>query len=210
MGTSCDWSRLAYTFDETRSEAVNDIFVRMYHDGLIYRGYRVVNWSVKGQSTCSDDELEHVERQAKLYTFKYSKDFHITIATTRPETKLGDTAVAVNPKDERYKQYIGKIFTVDVGAKQPLEIKIIADENVDATFGTGALGVTPAHSQIDFEMYEKQKAKGDDIGFISVIGNEGKMTSAAGAQYEGVTVEDRKEKFVIWLKQEGLLEKEED
>lgn len=210
MGTSCDWSRLAYTFDDVRGVAVNDMFVRMYNDGLIYRGYRVVNWSVKGQSTCSDDELEHVERNAKIYTFKYSKDFPISIATTRPETKLGDSAVAVNPKDERYQQYLGKTFTVDVGAQQPLIIKVIGDENVDMAFGTGALGVTPAHSAIDFEMYEKQKAKEDLIGFIQVIGTDGLMTSAAGSSYEGLPVEAAREKFVTWLKEQGLLEKEED
>lgn len=210
MGTSCDWSRLAYTFDEPRNIAVNELFRRMYDDGLIYRGYRVVNWSVKGQSTCSDDELVHVERNAKLYTFKYSKDFPITIATTRPETKLGDSAVAVNPKDERYQQYIGKTFTVDVGAQQPLIIKVIGDENVEMSFGTGALGVTPAHSAIDFEMYEKQKAKDDLIGFIQVIGADGLMTAAAGASYEGLTVEAAREKFVLWLKEQELLEKEED
>lgn len=210
MGTSCDWSRLAYTFDEPRSRAVNEMFVRMYQDGLIYRGYRVVNWSVKGQSTCSDDELEYVERQGKMYTFKYSKDFPITIATTRPETKLGDTAVAVNPTDERYAHYVGKTFTVDVGAREPLQIKVIADDTVDMTFGTGALGVTPAHSAVDFDMYEKQKAKQDPIGFIQVIGHNGRMTEAAGADYQGLLVEEAREKFVGWLRAQGLLEKEED
>ncbi|MCR4311721.1 MAG: class I tRNA ligase family protein, partial [Candidatus Uhrbacteria bacterium] len=141
MGTSADWSRLAYTFDDKRNVAVKELFCRMYNDGLIYRGYRVVNWSVKGQSTCSDDEIIFIERPAKLYTLKYDKDFPITIATTRPETKLGDTAVAVHPSDERYQQYIGQTFTVDVGAAEPLNIKIIADEAVDPKFGTGALGV---------------------------------------------------------------------
>ncbi len=209
MGTSCDWSRLAYTFDETRNKAVNELFTRMYNDGLIYRGYRVVNWSVKGQSTCSDDEVIHVERDAKLYTFKYAKDFPISISSTRPETKLGDTAVAVHPNDERYRSFIGRTYTVDVGARQPLEIKIIADENVDPTFGTGALGVTPAHSPIDFAMYEKQKAKHDPIGIIPVIGPDGKMTQEAGS-YAGLTVEEAREQFVAWLIQEGLLEKEED
>ncbi len=210
MGTSCDWSRLAYTFDEERSRAVNEVFKKMYDDGLIYRGYRVVNWSVKGQSTCSDDELVHVERAAKLYTFKYSKDFPITIATTRPETKLGDTAVAVNPGDERYKKYIGQTFVVDVGAAEPLNLKVIADENVDPAFGTGALGVTPAHSAVDFEMYEKQKATGHPIGFVPVIGKDGKMLEAAGKEYVGLTVEEAREKFVNWLKENELLEKEED
>lgn len=207
MGTSCDWSRLAYTFDEKRNVAVNELFRRMYNDGLIYRGYRVVNWSTKGQSTCSDDEIEYIERASVLYTFKYSKDFPITIATTRPETKLGDTAVAVHPGDERYQKYIGQIFTVDVGAEKPLEIKVIADEGVDPVFGTGALGVTPAHSQVDFLMYEKQKAAGNPIGMIQVVGIDGKMTKEAGL-YAGLTVEEARAKFVTWLSEQGLLEKE--
>jgi valyl-tRNA synthetase len=158
MGASLDWSREAYTLDEQRNLAVRTVFKKMYDDGLIYRGYRVINWSVQGQSTISDDEIVHVERPAKLYYFKYSKDFPITIATTRPETKLGDTAVAVNPNDERYKKYIGQEFTVDVGALEPLKVKIIGEDTVDPAFGTGALGVTPAHSAADFEMYQKQKA----------------------------------------------------
>jgi len=210
MGASCDWSRLAYTFDDERSTAVNTVFEKMYNDGLIYRGHRVVNWSVKGQSTCSDDELEHVERPAKLYTFKYSKDFPITIATTRPETKLGDTAVAVNPDDNRYKQYIRQTFTVDVGAKNPLQIKVITDPSVEKDFGTGALGVTPAHSPIDFAMYEKQKLQNDPIKLIQVIDAHGKMTEAAGPSYENLTVEEAREKFVNRLKENDLLEKEED
>jgi len=210
MGTSCDWSRLAYTFDEKRSTAVNEVFVKMYNDGLIYRGYRVVNWSVKGQSTLSDDEIEYKEQKTKFYTFKYAKDFPITIATTRPETKLGDTAVAVNPNDKRYKKYIGQIFTVEIGAAKPLEIKIIADENVDPNFGTGALGVTPSHSAIDFEMYEKQKAENNAIEIIQVIGTDGKMTTAAGQNYAGLTAEEAREKFVEYLRKNNLLEKEED
>ncbi|MDP3057593.1 MAG: valine--tRNA ligase [bacterium] len=204
MGTSCDWDRLAYTFDEPRSRAVNEVFAKMYRDGLIYRGYRVVNWSVKGQSTCSDDELVHIERPAKLYTFKYSKDFPIPIATTRPETKLGDTAVAVHPEG-KWKKYIGQKFTIDIGAAKPLQIKIIADKNVDSAFGTGALGVTPAHSMIDFEMAEKNK-----LPVIKVIGENGKMTAEAGKEYAGLTVDEAREKFVEYLKKEGLLEKEED
>jgi valyl-tRNA synthetase len=210
MGASLDWSREAYTLDEQRNLAVRTVFKKMYDDGLIYRGYRVINWSVKGQSTCSDDELVHVERPAKLYYFKYSKDFPITIATTRPETKLGDTAVAVHPKDERYQKYIGKIFTVDVGAAKPLNIKIIADENVDKDFGTGALGVTPAHSSVDFEMYQKQKLNNDPIELIQVIGEDGRMTTEAGKDYVGLTVEEAREKFVAYLKAQNLLEKEED
>ncbi len=210
IGTSCDWSRLAYTFDDERNAAVNELFTRMYNDGLIYRGYRVVNWTVKGQSTCSDDEIEYVDRKAKFYTFKYSKDFPIVIATTRPETKLGDTAVAVHPNDDRYKQYIGQTFSVDVGAAKTLEIKVIADEEVDPNFGTGALGVTPAHSAVDFAMYEKQKAKGDPIDIIPVIGEDGKMTAEAGEAYQGLTAIDAREKFVQYLKDNDLLIKEDE
>lgn len=179
LGTSADWHRLAYTFDKPRNKAVNELFQRMFEDGLIYRGYRVVNWSVKGQSTCSDDEIDHVERKSVLYTFSYDKKFPIRISTTRPETKVGDTAVAVHPNDKRYKKYIGKEYTVDFAGVQR-KIKIIADESVDPEFGTGALGVTPAHSAIDFAMYEKQKAKGEPIDIVQVIGKDGKMTDSAG------------------------------
>ena len=205
MGTSCDWSRLAYTFDDKRSNAVNQAFIKMYNDGLIYRGYRVVNWSVEGQSTCSDDELVYIERDAKFYTFKYDKDFPFEISTTRPETKLGDTAVAVNPKDKRYKKYIGQTIKVNVGAKAPLELKIIADEAVDPDFGTGALGVTPAHSMIDYEMSQKHGLK-----LIPVIGQDGKMTEEAGKDYAGLTVMAAREKFVQHLKDNGLLSQEEN
>jgi len=209
MGTSCDWSRLAYTFDENRNRAVNELFTRMYNDGLIYRGYRVVNWSVKGQCTCSDDELAYVDRKAKLYTFKYDAQFPFTIATTRPETKLGDTAVAVHPSDERYAQFVGQVFEVDF-CGNPLRLHVIADEGVDPEFGTGALGVTPAHSAIDFVMYEKQKAAGNDIGIIPVIGSDGKMTTQAGQEFEGLTSEEAREKVVARLREAGLLVSEHE
>ncbi|MBI4090727.1 MAG: valine--tRNA ligase [Candidatus Komeilibacteria bacterium] len=205
LGTSCDWSRLAYTLDEKRSAAVVTMFKKMYDDGFIYRGYRVVNWSVVGQSTCSDDELVHIERKATVYTFKYSKDFPIPIATTRPETKLGDTAVAVHPDDKRYKQYVGNTFTVDVGAAKPLLLKVIADKAVDPKFGTGAVGVTPAHSMIDFELQEKH-----GLELIPVIGKDGKMTAEAGTAYAGLIAVEAREKFVAWLKKEKLLIKEEE
>lgn len=205
LGTSCDWSRLAYTFDETRSKAVNEIFIKMYHDGLIYRGYRTVNWSITGQSTLSDDEVEYSEEDTTLYTFKYSHDFPIAIATTRPETKLGDTAVAVNPKDDGYKNLIGQEFTINIGAAKPLKIKIIGDENIDPGFGTGALGVTCAHSHIDYEIYQKNK----EIGLIPVIGKDGKMNENAGSNYEGLTINEARDKFVNWLKDQDLLIKEE-
>ena len=211
MGTSADWSRLAYTFDEDRSKAVNAVFKNMYDDGLIYRGYRVVNWSVKGQSTCSDDELEHVERPGMLYIFKYSKDIPIVIATTRPETKLGDTAIAVHPEG-RWKQYIGQEFTVEHFGQQghTLTLKVFGDEHVEDAYGTGALGVTTAHSPIDFDMYVSQKALGNDIGLIQVIGEDGNMTAEAGVEYVGLSVSEAREKVVAWLGENNLLEKEEE
>ncbi|MFA6018421.1 MAG: valine--tRNA ligase [Patescibacteria group bacterium] len=208
MGTSADWSRLAYTFDNDRNAAVNELFTRMYNDGLIYRGFRVVNWSVKGQSTCSDDEIVTIEREATLYTFTYGKDFPISISTTRPETKVGDTAVAVHPADDRYKEFVGKTFDVEFAGSK-LSIKVIASDEVDPEFGTGALGVTPAHSAIDFGMYEVQKAKQDVIEIKQVIGIDGKMTVQAGSMVAGMTVEAAREAVVAWLKEHNLLEKEE-
>lgn len=211
MGSSLDWSREAYTLDDKRHEAVYTVFKKMYDDGLIYRGHRVINWSVKGQSTCSDDELVHIERQSKIYTFKYSEDFPIEIATTRPETKLGDTAVAVNPKDERYKKYIGQTLEVKnfVDSGIDLHIKIIADDHVDMDYGTGAVGVTPAHSSVDFDMYMKQKAQGNDVGLIQVIGKDGNMTIKAG-NYVGLDTLEARKKVVESLQKNNLFIKEED
>lgn len=143
FGASCDWSREAYTLDAARNRAVNTVFKKMYDDGLILRKHRIVNWDPKGQTTISDDEIVYEERKAMMYTFKYSKDFPIAISTTRPETKVGDTAVAVHPDDVRYKEFVGKEYRVTF-CGVPLHIKVIADKEVDPAFGTGALGVTPA------------------------------------------------------------------
>ncbi|MBN1325589.1 valine--tRNA ligase [Candidatus Falkowbacteria bacterium] len=204
MGSSCDWSRERYTLDEGLTQVVKYTFIKMYDAGLIERDYRIVNWCPRCNSTLSDDEVEYKEVNAKLYTFKYSKDFPFAIATTRPETKLGDTAVAVNPKDKRYKKYIGKTYTVDLGhGKQ--EIKIVTEDSVDPNFGTGALGVTPAHSIIDYEIAQK-----NNLPLIKVIGEDGKMTKEAGKNYQDLTVEEARDKFVKWLEKEGLMEKIED
>jgi len=203
MGSSLDWSREAYTLDKTRSRAVRRVFKMMYEDELIYRGYRIVNWCPRCHSTLSDDEVEYKDETAKLYYFKYNKNFPFEIATTRPETKLGDTAVAVNPKDKRYKKYIGQIFDIDfVGV--PLKIKVIADKEVDPEFGTGALGVTPAHSMVDYEMAQK-----NDLDIIKVINEDGKITDKAGP-YAGMTVQIARDKIVKRLKDQGLLEKVEE
>ena len=158
MGSSLDWSRLAFTLDDQRNLAVKTAFKKMYEDGLIYRGKKVINWDPKGQTVISDDEVVYEDRKAVFYTFKYSKDFPIAISTTRPETKVGDVAVAVNPSDERYKEFVGKTFEIENFCGTSLSIKIITDREVDPEFGTGALGVTPAHSKIDeksLASYEK-------------------------------------------------------
>ena len=204
MGSSCDWSRERYTLDEGLSQVVKNAFIKMYNEGLIYRGYRIVNWCPRCASTLSDDEVEYVETKTKFYTFKYSKDFPIAISTTRPETKLGDTAVAVNPEDKRYKKFIGKTFTVDLGHGSQT-IKVVAEDSVDPEFGTGALGVTPAHSIIDYEIAQKNL-----LPLIKVIGEDGKMTKEVGKDYAGLTVLKAREKFVKWLEKNNLMEKVEE
>lgn len=203
MGSSLDWSRVAFTFDEARQQAVNRMFVDMYREGVIYRGERIVNWCPHCRSTLADDEVEYKEQQAKLYTFKYSEDFPIEISTTRPETKLGDTAVAVNPKDERYKKYIGQEYEVDF-CGQPLQIKIIADYNVESEFGTGALGVTPAHSMIDWQM-----AQTNNLKVIKVISEDGKIHEGFG-KYSGLSAEEARKLLIEELRSRNLMITEDD
>jgi valyl-tRNA synthetase len=202
MGASLDWSRYAYTLDEKRNKAVMEAFVRMYEAGLIYRGNRIVNWDPKGQTTISDDEIAHEERDATLHTFRYSKDFPIPIATTRLETKVGDVAVAVHPDDARYKQFVGKEYDA-VFCDVPIHIKVIADKAAEPEFGTGALGVTPAHSMIDWEMAERHDLPRDK----QVINEYAKMTVAG--RLNGLKTVEAREKVAEWLRSEGLMEKEE-
>ncbi len=203
MGASCDWSREAFTLDDKRSLAVRTMFKKMYDDGLIYRGTRIVNWDPKGQTTIADDEIVYEERTAKLYTFKYSKDFPIAISTTRPETKVGDTAVAVHPNDPRYAKFVGKEYDA-VFCGVPIHIKIIADESVEMEFGTGALGVTPAHSMIDWEIAERH-----NLPKIQVINEFAKMTVGDERILNKKSTIAREE-IIKWLRGEDLLEKEED
>lgn len=202
MGASVDWTREAYTLDETRSKAVRTAFKIMYDAGLIYRGHRVINWDPKGQTTISDDEIIHEERAAKLYTFKYSQDFPISISTTRPETKVGDTAVAVHPEDERYKEFVGKEYDA-VFCGVPIHIKVIADESVEKEFGTGALGVTPAHSMIDYEIAQRH-----NLPLKQVINEYAKMT--VDGDLNGKKTTEARGVIVDWLQAAGLLEKEEN
>ena len=200
MGSSCDWSRERFTLDDGLTLAVNTAFVEMYNDGLIYRGNRIVNWCPHCGSTLADDEVEYKEQKGKFYYIKYGP---FVVATTRPETKIGDTAVAVNPKDSRYQDLIGKDLEVNLG-KVNIKVKVIADESVDPNFGTGTVGVTPAHSLIDFEMSRK-----NNLPVIQVIGEDGKMTDQAGP-YAGLLVEDCRKQFVADLEKAGLLEKIEE
>lgn len=198
MGSSCDWSREAYTLDADRNTAVNEVFKMMVEDGLIERGYRVVNWDPQFQTTLSDDEVLTKETTAKLLTFKYDKDFPITISTTRPETKFGDTAVAVHPTDERYKNLIGQTIKANFCGKE-INVKIIADEAVDPAFGTGALGVTPAHSMIDAEIAVRHS-----LPTVQVIGKDGRMMSI-DQDFDGLTVIEAREKVEKMLSEAGLL-----
>jgi valyl-tRNA synthetase len=203
MGASCDWSREAFTLDEIRTKAVRTMFKKMYDDGLIYRGTRVVNWDPKGQTTIADDEIVYEERKAKLYTFKYGNDFPISISTTRPETKVGDVAVAVHPSDERYTEFIGKEYDINF-CGVPIHIKIIADESVEKDFGTGALGVTPAHSMIDADI-----ARRHNLPSVQVINEYAKMM-VGDEKILGKKTTEAREVIVSWLRDEGLLEEEKE
>ena len=203
MGASIDWSRQAFTLDEKRQKAVVKMFTDMYNEGIIYRGERVVNWCPRCKSTLADDELEYKDQKAILYTFKYDANFPITISTTRPETKLGDTAIAVNPRDERYKQYVGQTLKANF-CGQELEIKIIADNNVEMDFGTGALGVTPAHSMIDSQMAIK-----NNLPSIKVINEDGNIHEGFG-RFSGLSALEAREAVVEELRQKGLIISEEE
>lgn len=205
MGASCDWSREAFTLDEKRSEEVRAMFDLMQKDGLIYRGNRIVNWDPKGQTTISDDEIVYKEEKAKLYSFRYAPDFPILIATTRPETKLGDVAVAVHPDDARYQKYVGRTYDIADFAGMRLSIRVIADKEIDPAFGTGAVGVTPAHSATDWEIAERH-----DLNKQRIIISEKARMQNAGALVEGKKVAEAREAVVAWLTEKGLIEKTEE
>jgi len=200
MGSSLDWSREKFTLDADLSKMVRYVFKKMYDDGLIYRGDRVVNWCPTCHSTLADDEVEYKEVLSKLYYIKYGP---ITVATTRPETKLGDTGVAVHSHDKRYQDLIGRKLEIDL-AGHKIKVKVFADRAVDAGFGTGAIGVTPAHSQQDFLWAEKNK-----LPLIKIINEDGRMTAAAG-KYHNLAVADCRQQFVTDLTAAGLIAKVED
>src|SRR6266566_3197416 len=200
IGESCDWSREKFTLSPEMSRVVREVFVRLYEERLIYRDNRLVNWCPVCLTVLSDLEVVHEERQGHLWHIKYpvagTKEF-LVVATTRPETMLGDTAVAVNPKDERYAHFVGKKALLPLMDR---EIPIIADEMVDRKFGTGAVKITPAHDPNDFEVGRRHK-----LAEIDVMTDDGKMNAAAGV-YAGMDRFEARKKIVEDLKALGLLE----
>lgn len=206
LGASCDWSRERFTLDEGLSRSVREVFVRLYEEGLIYRDDRLINWCPRCHTALSDLEVEHEEFESKLYFVKYplsDKSGFITVATTRPETMLGDTAVAVHPEDDRYKGRIGKILDLPLTERK---IPVIADNAVDPTFGTGAVKVTPAHDFNDEAMAKKHTPP---LEFITVIGKDGHMAAEAGSRYAGMDRYECRRVVLKDLKEQKLIEKEE-
>ena len=201
LGSSCDWSRLSFTMDEKCSRAVKEVFVNLYNKGLIYRGDRIINWCPECKTALSDAEVEYVEEDSSLWYIKYPlKDGSgfVTVATSRPETMLGDTAVAVNPKDKRYSDMKGKTLVLPIVNK---EIPIVFDDYVELEFGTGAVKITPAHDPNDFEVGLRHK-----LPVVRVLNDDGTMNSFAG-KYEGLSALECRKQIVEELKSLGVLEK---
>jgi len=201
LGASCDWSREKFTLDKDVVEQTQQTFKKMFADGLIYRGPGMVNWCTKHQTSLSDVETEDVERDDTLYYLTYGP---LTVATVRPETIFGDVAVAVNPEDVRYKEYIGKTITVTTPIGQ-MELMVVGDELVDKEFGTGALKITPAHDANDFAL---AKRHGLPTTPLPVIDQYGKMTEKAG-KYAGLKIAVAREQVVKDLEDTGLIVKKE-
>lgn len=201
LGVSADSERGRFTMDEGFTRAVQETFVKLYQDGLIYRGNYLVNWDPDGQTAISDEEVDNVERDGSLWFVRYELEDgsgSITVATTRPETIMGDTAVAVHPDDERYADWVGKMVRVPLTDRV---VPVIADDYVKSDFGAGALKITPAHDKNDFDI-----GKRHDLAFISVIGPDAKLTDAAGA-YAGQDRFDARKAIVADLDAAGLLDK---
>ena len=199
LGASCDWSREKFTLDENIIKVVYDTFEKLKKDGLVYKGKRIVNWCTKHQTSLSDVEIKYEERTDPLYFIKYGP---LELATVRLETKFGDTAVAVNPKDKRYKDYIGKEIEIDTISGKT-KIKVVADEAVDPDFGTGVVKVTPAHDQVDFDIW--QRHINEIPGPIQVINKYGKLNELTGV-YNGMKAKEAREKIAEEMTQKGLLD----
>ena len=212
LGASCDWSRLRFTLDAGPAKAVRTTFVNLYNKGLIYRGERIINWCPRCSTALSDLEVEHEEHEGALYHIRYplapkdgetegpESDGFVTVATTRPETMLGDTGVAVNPDDQRYSHLVGRNVTLPIIGRA---IPIVGDQAIQPEFGTGALKVTPGHDPVDFEIGQRH-----NLPAITVIGPDGHIT-AEGGPYEGRDRFETRSEVVAQLEREGLLEKVE-
>jgi valyl-tRNA synthetase len=205
LGCSCDWDKTNFTMDSHYSKAVLESFVRLYNKGLIYKGSKLVNWCPKSQTALSDEEVMFKEVNGKLWHIKYAindSDSFIEIATTRPETMLGDTAIAVNPKDNRYKKMIGKTASLPLVGRN---IPIIADSMVDPEFGTGCVKITPAHDLNDYEVGIRH-----NLEVINIMNSDGSISNKAPDEYIGMSREDARKEIVNNLKDLGCLTKEED
>ena len=208
LGASCDWSSLTFTLDPKVTDTVYKTFKKLWDDGLIYRGKKLVNFCTKHQTAFADIEVTHKDEKGKLWQIAYPlvepvEDIkELVVSTTRPETLLGDTAVAVNPEDERYKHLVGKMLKLPLTDR---EIPIIADEHADMEYGTGVVKITPAHDQNDYEVGLRH-----NLEMITVIGFDGKMNENAGANYENLTTEEARKKVLKNLKEQDLLRGEEN
>ncbi len=197
LGASCDWKRERFTMDPGLSAAVREVFVRLWEEGLIYQGDYIVNWCPRCQTALSDLEVEREEQDAEFVYIKYGP---LTLGTVRPETKLGDTAIAVHPKDKRYAQYVGKTMTVP-SVEGTITLQVVADSAVDPKFGTGVIKVTPGHDPVDFEIGQRHK-----LPARTVIGFDGRMTEAAG-KYAGLDRFECRKRIVEDMKSLGLVDR---
>lgn len=205
LGASCDWTRTKFTLDEDMSRAVLTAFVRLWEKGLVYRGARLVNWDCTLQTAVSDDEIEYVERKDQIWTIRYpvagQEGRFLSVATTRPETMLGDTGVAVHPEDERYGDLVGQALVLPLVGR---EIPVIADDSVDPKFGTGAVKVTPGHDPADYERGARH-----NLPIINILNGDGTLNEEAG-EYAGLPRKEARKAIVAALEEAGLLEKIED
>ena len=205
LGTSCDWQRERFTMDEGLSAAVQECFIRLYNKGLIYKGHRIINWCPKGRTALSDEEVIYKEEKGHLWHFRYpyaDGSGYVVIATTRPETLMGDTAVAVTPSDERYAGKIGKKLILPIVNR---EIELIADDYVEKDFGTGAVKITPAHDPNDYEVGLRH-----NLEVINIMNDDGTMNAEAGKEFEGMDRYVCREAVVKKIEELGLLDHIED
>jgi valyl-tRNA synthetase len=204
LGASCDWSRERFTMDEGCNAAVREVFVNLYEKGLIYRGDRIINWCPVCKTALSDAEVEYEEQASHLWQIRYpaaAGGVGVVVATTRPETMLGDTGVAVNPQDERYTVLVGKKVILPIMNR---EIPVVADDYVEMEFGTGAVKMTPAHDPNDFEVAQRH-----NLEVLRVTNDDGTMNEKAG-RFEGMTQPECRKAVVEELTAQGLLVKIED